>query len=86
MSRWNKIEKALQIYKSRHGDLLVPLKFVIEGGDESWPEELWGIRLGSVVIQIRSQNYYSAHKDDLMEMGFDYLSQRRTYGWAKVHL
>jgi hypothetical protein len=80
--RWKKVEKALIQYKEMEGDLLVPAKFSIPSDDERWPADLWGMKLGSVVNNIRNNNACSDYKDELVQMGFDFERQRR--GWKKV--
>lgn len=33
-------------YKELYGNMIVPYKFVVPPGDTSWPEEMWGFKLG----------------------------------------
>ncbi len=37
---------ALEIYREKYGDLLVPQRFVIGREDKDFPEECWGLALG----------------------------------------
>jgi hypothetical protein len=81
---WACVKKALVTYKKMYGDLLVPSKFIIERGNSSWSQSVWGINLGTVVNSIRNIDSYSDHKDALIEMGFVYDPQRSSYGWSVV--
>jgi hypothetical protein len=40
-------------YKESNSDMLVPSRFVVPEDDIIWPEETWGMKLGSVVNDIR---------------------------------
>jgi Fe2+ transport system protein FeoA len=72
---WDLVKRALKAYKSKTGDLLVPYDFIIPAGDTSWEQDLWGMKLGKTVDSIRNKNHYSGYKQELEEMGFDYVSQ-----------
>ena len=68
---WEVVKAALLAYKEREGDLLVPTKFIVPRGDpETWPESTWGVKLGSIVNNIRLKGYYKNHHQELIEMGF----------------
>ena len=82
-SSWETMKRALLAYKSLHGNLLVPKRFVIPKGRE-WPEDLWEIKLGCVVSNIRNNGQYSTYRSELEEMGFNFDSQRAAYGWETV--
>ena len=49
--------KSLHVYKELHGDLKVPYDFVVPS-EAPWPEDAWGIKLGSRVVTIRSHKIY----------------------------
>jgi hypothetical protein len=53
----NQVVPALLTYKKVRGDLEVPRPFEVPPS-EPWPEHLWGMKLGSMVSQIRSSEYY----------------------------
>ena len=80
---WEKVSRALLMYKSLHGDLLVPRSFVIPSGSD-WPEDLWGMKLGEAASNIRNKRCYSQYRAQLEEMGFSFDSQRTVHGWEKV--
>ena len=82
-SGWETAKRALLAYKSLHGNLLVPKLFVIPKGRE-WPEDLWDMKLGRVVSNIRNNGQYSTNRTELEEMGFNFDSQRAAYGWETV--
>ena len=60
--RWEDAKSALTTYKEVHGNLLVPVAFVVPSS-APWAEEMWGMRLGSVVDTIRSQGHYLRGED-----------------------
>jgi hypothetical protein len=45
--------RALKIYKRNYGNLYVPQKYVVPEGDNNWPREFWGTRLGNIVQRAR---------------------------------
>jgi hypothetical protein len=62
--RWNYLSRrrgqmraALLVYKEVHGDLEVPRAFVVPS-EAPWPEEAWGVPLGSRVHTIRTHEIY----------------------------
>ena len=73
-----KIIKWLLVYKGIHSDMLVPYQFDIPSNTSEWPEEVWGMKLGDIVNNIRNKGYYNEHHDELIEMVFDFASQRRS--------
>ena len=75
-SRWETVRHALSTYKSLHGDLLVPYAFVIPKSRD-WPEDLWDMKLGGIVANIRNAGCRSTHRAELEEMGFNFDTQCR---------
>jgi hypothetical protein len=47
------IKTALLKYKEINGDLMIKKRFIIPTESAEWPEEVWGMKLGSIVINIR---------------------------------
>ena len=82
---WENVKRALLAYKSLCRDLLVPVSFVIPK-DADWPEDLWGMKLGLTVYSIRNKGAYSAYRDELEQMGFDFDVQSTCHGWENVKL
>jgi hypothetical protein len=71
---WNAVKSALESYKKRHGDLLVPPSFVVPTGESvDWALGLEGHRLGHVVNCIKNHNHYKENRDELIAMGFEYI-------------
>jgi hypothetical protein len=68
--RYERVKKVLLNYKYISGHMLVPNKFVVPADDMRWPEEMWGMKLGSAVYKIRRGISY-AIKEDLKSMRFD---------------
>ena len=79
------VKRCLLKYKELKGDMLVPAEYSIPW-NESYPEEMWGLRLGNSVAHIRSHGYFSAHKDELIAIGFIYSKQKNTFGWDAIKL
>eukprot|EP00596_Hydrurales_sp_CCMP1899_P011028 CAMPEP_0119041934 /NCGR_PEP_ID=MMETSP1177-20130426/14218_1 /TAXON_ID=2985 /ORGANISM="Ochromonas sp, Strain CCMP1899" /LENGTH=128 /DNA_ID=CAMNT_0007008365 /DNA_START=259 /DNA_END=645 /DNA_ORIENTATION=+ len=52
-----------------------PERFVIPSDDAVWPEACWGMKLGMVADQIRVKGAYKDHKEDLIQIGFDFEKQ-----------
>ena len=81
---WENVKRALLEYKSLCGDLLVPQRFDIPK-DADWPEDLWGMKLGLTVDNIRNSGAYSTYRAELEEMGFDFDPQSTGHhGWENV--
>ena len=71
---WQRILKSLHVYKELHGDLEVPYDFVVPS-EAPWPEDAWGITLGTRLADIRSTGecYVKDRPDrvaELNRMGF----------------
>eukprot|EP00596_Hydrurales_sp_CCMP1899_P006115 CAMPEP_0119052184 /NCGR_PEP_ID=MMETSP1177-20130426/73569_1 /TAXON_ID=2985 /ORGANISM="Ochromonas sp, Strain CCMP1899" /LENGTH=217 /DNA_ID=CAMNT_0007031673 /DNA_START=834 /DNA_END=1484 /DNA_ORIENTATION=- len=59
--------------------MLVPQRFVVPVNDIIWPKETWGMKLGTVVSNIRAGTSYVAKREDLESIGFDFNSQQIGY-------
>lgn len=73
---WNLVLMALVTYQSLHGNVLVPLQFVVPREDV-WPKATWGLSLGSCVHRIRlrhdflgQRNYKYSRRQQLDALGF----------------
>ena len=55
--QWEVVKEALAIHKRILGNMTVKHRFVVPSSKE-WPEEMWGMKLGATVNQIRSSNYF----------------------------
>jgi hypothetical protein len=80
---------ALATYKDVHGELHVPISFAVPS-EEPWPEESWGLRLGSITASIRSHgNYIRNHperRQQLEDMGFVFDDAKRRWEETKSAL
>jgi hypothetical protein len=54
---WEAVKEALAMYTRIHGDMTVLQSFVVPKGEE-WPEQTWGVNLGTTVNSIWSSNYF----------------------------
>lgn len=59
-----------QIYRDRCGDTPVPPSFVIPSDDDSWPDEAWGLKLGTAAEISRKGNTFRYTRDELIAIGF----------------
>jgi hypothetical protein len=73
---FDEIMTALLRFKQIHGDLLVPIKYVISPDDTDYPEEVRGMNLGSCVNTIRRGGYLQK-KEELLAIGFVYVVRKR---------
>ena len=71
--QWQRVLQALAVYKELHGDLEVPKAFVVPS-EAPWPAEVWGLKLGHRVSDIRSSEQYvkdaPERRAELDAMGF----------------
>jgi hypothetical protein len=86
--RYEVIKVALQTYEDLNDDMLVPRIFVVPANDIGWPEETWGMKLGTLVNNIRYGKSYTNKRGDLESIGFNYNPQslRRGYELAELAL
>ncbi|TDH67313.1 hypothetical protein CCR75_008312 [Bremia lactucae] len=63
------------IYKEKFRNLLVPQAFIVPSNDLSWPQSLWGWRLGQVVHRIRKRYKHQESKQALSEELIDGLGK-----------
>jgi hypothetical protein len=77
--------RCLSTYKEIYSNLLVPQKFVVPWSND-WPQEMWDLRLGGMVNQIRQRGQYSKYKEDLIALGFDFSRQHQRHGWVAIKL
>ena len=64
------LKRVLIQYQELHGNMFVPLTFVVPSHSTKWPEEMWGIMLGHVVSSIRAGLSYMSMRDELEDIGF----------------
>ncbi|GLD98345.1 hypothetical protein PINS_up007042 [Pythium insidiosum] len=56
--RWSeRVLPSMKVFYEEHGHSVVPQNFVVPAGDP-WPQVAWGMRLGSIVSMIRSNERY----------------------------
>ena len=69
------VKQGLLRYKEINGHINVPARFFIPVHEE-WSSELWNLKLGSVVHDIR-RGSYSDKKSELLDMGFVYVLRKK---------
>jgi hypothetical protein len=69
---FERVFKALSDFKAVHGDVVVPLKFVVPRGDAAYSDNAWGLNLGRNLQFIRLEGYYSEHRDRLEALGVNF--------------
>lgn len=68
---------ALEAYKNQRGDLKIPVRYVVSVGDENYPEEAWGLKLGQQLQHIRQGAAFVEQRDRLTELGVRFLSEEQ---------
>jgi hypothetical protein len=66
-----------------NGNMLVPQTFVVPA-DDTWPKEMWNVKLGFIVNSIRGGKSCSKNRADLESIGFDFNLQKLFYGYESV--
>lgn len=60
---------------------------ITQSDSQSFPEEVWGLKLGWIVDSIRNNNAYNEMRDELMLLGFDFDSRAKyPYDVIKISL
>ncbi|OQR82363.1 hypothetical protein THRCLA_23213, partial [Thraustotheca clavata] len=70
--KWLRNLTALTTYNKLHGNLLIPIKFVVPINDPNWPEETWNLKIGAFVKRLRTRrdNLLPEHQHELDKLGF----------------
>ncbi len=63
------IYSALVAFKSVHGHVKVPVRFVVPENDSAYPESSWGLKLGSLVKHICHSGTHAEHRDKFAALG-----------------
>ena len=84
--RWEELRAALQTYQQVYGDVVVSQAFVVPS-EAPWPEEAWGMKLGSRVDGIRSKGGHVKHHPErraaLDALGFVWDEHERRWEEAR---
>ena len=76
-NRYKATRIGLLKYKELNDNMLVPQKFVVLNNDARWPKETFGMKLGTIVRDIRCGVIYPNQRKDLESIGFDYNLQKK---------
>ena len=83
--RWERALSALRAFHAEEGDLSVPRRYVVPG-EAPWPAEAWGLKLGVLVNNIRSEEQYvkgrPERRAELDEL--DFVWDAREWRWEHV--
>jgi hypothetical protein len=80
-SKFAFVKLLLLSYQNLHGDMLVPQSFEIPKNCSSWSSDMWGIKLGSIVHNLRSNRRYTekSRREELLSLGFCFNARRSPY-------
>lgn len=70
------VKQGLIRYKEINGHINVPARFSIPNNHAEWPSELWNIKLGTVVHDIR-RGSYAEKREELLQLGFVYVLRKK---------
>ena len=85
-AKYELAKMALLNYKELNGDMRVLACFEVPTNSTYWPEETWGLKLGTIVRNIRSGDSHADMRDDLLNVGFCFNTVQARYDVAKVAL
>lgn len=80
------VRRTLMRYKELHGDMLVPRRFTVPDQTDKWPEDMWSMKLGDVVNNIRRGLSYVDRREELSSIGFCYAAAQSRYKTTKAAL
>ena len=84
---WQLVKSALLCYQQHFGNFSIPSQFEIPSNSSDWPESVWGLKLGTVVRDIRTKGSFKDYREELEEMNFDYQTpSEREFGITKTAL
>ena len=63
---FDKLRDALKVYKAIHGDLVIPYCYEVPKGDPLWQEDMYGMKLGMRIYDIRYRGTFKEHKQELI--------------------
>lgn len=72
-----RIKEALRIYKALYGNIMVPFSFAIGLHDPCYPKHLRGMKIGSILFNIRHKGQYKRHREDFIAVGVDFVRMRK---------
>ncbi len=83
---FEKVYDALVAYKNVHSNLDIPQKFIVPKGDQSFPKHTWGLKLGSALQGIRTNETWQQHKETLVALGVDFtVIKHRSVGFEVIY-
>eukprot|EP01033_Poteriospumella_lacustris_P013850 gene13850-biopygen6281 len=74
----DRICEAVRCYRREYGeDRDILYSYVVPEGSSAYPRELWGLRLGQTVYDIRKQGCYKDYRDRFEAVGLDIKKERK---------
>ena len=86
IAKFSFVRRTLVRYKELHGDMLVPRRFTVPDKSDQWPEDMWSMKLGDVVNNIRRGISYVDRRDELSNIGFCFGATQSRYVATKAAL
>ena len=80
-------KRCLLKYKELHGNITIKQSFTVPWND-NWPEEMWDMKLGIKLMNIRQMKIHLSKKEELIAIGvcYDNQNSERHYGWDNISL
>lgn len=82
---FDRVKQAMLKFMEINGPVLVIQRFVIPSDNLEWPEELWGMKLGIVIKNIKYGNAYKDKLDELISLGLVSLLYKKNKEGEIVH-
>lgn len=79
-------KSALLKYQEMNGHMFVNSAYVVPMKDSNWPKELWGMRLGNIVHNVRKGFYFNDRHEELKRMGFSFSATEVRFHTVKCAL
>jgi hypothetical protein len=86
IAKFSFVRRTLVRYKELHGDMMVPRRFIVPDETDEWPEDMWSMKLGDVVNNIRRGISYVDRREELSAIGFCFGAAQSRYKATKAAL
>ena len=81
--------QALKLYKdlnvpSDREKWTVPARFIVPEGNFTWPESMWGMKLGVIASHIKKEKTHKSYRAVLEFLGMDFVNWKKT-SWDRTY-